>query len=432
MLGRHAEALEHRRRAVEHLAAPQQRVVGVVVGVRRIEEEADGDGHAEHAEDHRGDRAAAQNAGVRPVTRPVGRCTVHCPVHEAHHPNPVQGRGGSPPRHPARPPPPGPGVRRGRVAHHRRRLDGSDHRGRARARRRPHRPPDQQQGAGLRVPGGARRLPEARGGRHRQHRRGQPVLRPGRRAARAADPRRRGRHGRRRPRGHDDRALLAAQEEPAAPRLLGRAPGLVDLRAGHHVGLPRLQPRGRDLPPGGLALHLHARDDHPGGQDARGRRPRARADEREAARVAPVPVDVGLHPAQRRLDLPHLRDVRAAAGVHDRGRPGRRGRADRVGPLLLLLHVRGRRRPRAVADPRSRAVQRRDAAGRARRARRPAVRAAPDAAADLRARAPDRARARRAPVALRARRGRRAGRRRRRARAPAAAARTEEREALQL
>ena len=86
----------------------------------------------------------------------------------------------------------------------------------------------------------------------------------------------------------------------------------------HDLGLPRLQPRGRDLGAGRLALHLHARDDHPGGQDAGRRRPRAGADEREDARVAPVPVDVGLHPAQRRVDLPHLRDVRAAAGVHDR------------------------------------------------------------------------------------------------------------------
>ena len=40
----------------------------------------------------------------------------------------------------------------------------------------------------------------------------------------------------------------------------------------------------------------------------------------EDARVAAVPVDVVLRPPQRRLDLPHLLDVRAAAGVHDRAR----------------------------------------------------------------------------------------------------------------
>ena len=58
------------------------------------------------------------------------------------------------------------------------------------------------------------------------------------------------------------------------------------------------------------------------------------------------------------------------------------------GALPLLLGRRRRRRPRAVADPRRRAVQRRDGARRARRARRPDQRPADHAAADLRARAP--------------------------------------------
>ena len=40
----------------------------------------------------------------------------------------------------------------------------------------------------------------------------------------------------------------------------------------------------------------------------------------KTARVAAVPVDVELHPPQRRLDLPHLLDVRAAARVHDSAR----------------------------------------------------------------------------------------------------------------
>ena len=62
-----------------------------------------------------------------------------------------------------------------------------------------------------------------------------------------------------------------------------------------------------------------------------------------------------------------------------------------------------RRRPRAVADPRRRAVQRGDGAGGARRARRPALEPADHAAADLRARAARGARARGAAVALRAR-----------------------------
>ena len=42
----------------------------------------------------------------------------------------------------------------------------------------------------------------------------------------------------------DDRALLAAEEVAAAARLVGRAPGVGDRRAGHDVGLPRVQPRG--------------------------------------------------------------------------------------------------------------------------------------------------------------------------------------------
>ena len=84
----------------------------------------------------------------------------------------------------------------------------------------------------------------------------------------------------------------------------------------------------------------------------------------------------------------------------------RRRRARRLGPLPLLLPAGRRRRPRAVADPRRGAVQRRDGAGRARRARRPAVGPADHAAADLRAHPARRARARRAAFALRAGRAR--------------------------
>ena len=81
---------------------------------------------------------------------------------------------------------------------------------------------------------------------------------------------------------------------------------------------------------------------------------------------------------------------------------GRR-RARRLGPLLLLLRVRGRgRRPRPVADPRRRAVQRRDAPRRPGHHRRPPLRPADHAPAHVRARAADRARARRPALALRA------------------------------
>src|SRR5215216_2581717 len=105
---------------------------------------------------------------------------------------------------------------------------------------------------------------------------------------------------------------------------------------------------------------------------------------------------------QRGLDLPHLRALRAAARVHDRRGDRRLRRARRLGALLLLLGGRRRQRPRAVADPRRGAVQRRHGARGARRARRSDQRPADHAAAHLRARAPGRAGARRAAVALRA------------------------------
>ena len=49
------------------------------------------------------------------------------------------------------------------------------------------------------------------------------------------------------------------------------------------------------------------------------------------ARVAAVPLDVELHPPQRGLDLPRVRDVRAAARVHDRRGAARARRARRLG-----------------------------------------------------------------------------------------------------
>ena len=63
----------------------------------------------------------------------------------------------------------------------------------------------------------------------------------------------------------------------------------------------------------------------------------------------------------RRLDLPHLRALRAAAGVHGRGRARRRWSARSIWVALpLLLRLRGeRRRPHPVADPRLDAVHRR-------------------------------------------------------------------------
>ncbi len=130
-----------------------------------------------------------------------------------------------------------------------------------------------------------------------------------------ADPRGARRHGRRRPRDRSDRALLAREEAAPALGQRRRAARLGHRRARHHLGLPRLQPRGRAADPGGVEVHLHARVDHPGGQDAGGGRPRPGQDQPEDARVAPVPLDRRLRAPQQRVDLPHLRALRAAAAV---------------------------------------------------------------------------------------------------------------------
>ena len=60
MLGRHPEALEHRLGAVEHLPPPQQRVVGVVVRIGRVDEEPDREAEAQQRERDAGDRARVE------------------------------------------------------------------------------------------------------------------------------------------------------------------------------------------------------------------------------------------------------------------------------------------------------------------------------------------------------------------------------------
>ena len=116
----------------------------------------------------------------------------------------------------------------------------------------------------------------------------------------------------------DDRALLAAEEAPAAARQLGRAPGLGHRASPDTTSGFRAYNREAALAAAGrLQVHLHARDDHPGGQDAGRDRPRPDRDEPEDARVAPVRRRCGAYVRRNaRLDLPHLRAVRAAAGLH--------------------------------------------------------------------------------------------------------------------
>ena len=89
------------------------------------------------------------------------------------------------------------------------------------------------------------------------------------------------------------------------------------------------------------------------------------------ARVAPVPVDVVVRPAQRGLDLPHLRALRAAAACSWRPPRSRRSSAPSSGRASSGSSSSGRARPaHPVADPRLDAVHRRRAARRARRDRR--------------------------------------------------------------
>ena len=177
---------------VQRLAAPQQRVVRVVVRVRRVDEGSDGDGAISRAESDRRpspcERCAGQ-AARGAVQRAFAVDSRGSVSHEAHHPDPLPERGADAPDHARRPSARGCGLRRRGVAGHRRRLHRPHDRGRARARRRPHRPADEQQGPRRRLPGGAGRVPQARRRRDRQHRRRQPVRRGRDPAAGRADPR---------------------------------------------------------------------------------------------------------------------------------------------------------------------------------------------------------------------------------------------------
>ena len=96
----------------------------------------------------------------------------------------------------------------------------------------------------------------------------------------------------RRPQRHGHRALLGREEAPPAPRQLGGAAGVGHRGPRRHLRLPGLQPRGRARAHGRVEVHLHARVAHPGRQELRRRRPRPGGHQREAARVAPLRLDV--------------------------------------------------------------------------------------------------------------------------------------------
>ncbi len=299
-------------------------------------------------------------------------------------------------------------LRRRGVARDRRRLDRRDGRGGApRTASTTSSRLTNHKGLASALPGRPGRLPEAGRRRDRQHRRRQPVPRARRREAGA--PILEGRADM----VVGDREVATIEhfsplkKRPAAAGLVGRAPGLLDVGARHDLGLPRLQPRGRAADAGRLEIHLHPGDDHPGRQAAGRDRPRPGPHQPGDARVAPVPLDGGLRAPQRDLDLPHLRAVRAAAGLLEPRRRDRPRRAGGLDPLRRRLRRRQRQGPRAVADPRRGAVHRRRRAVGARRDRRPAGRAARDDPADVRARAAHRAATGRRALALRTGRRRR-------------------------
>ena len=150
--------------------------------------------------------------------------------------------------------------------------------------------------------------------------------------ARRADRGRRRRHGDRRPEDGHHRALLAAEEAAPAPRqrrgaAAPRAPRVPDttsgFRAYNREAALQLQVVSKftytleSLIQAGKMLV--AVDHVP-----------VRTNEQTRA-VAPVPVDVGLRAAQRHLDLPHLRALRAAAAV-----PGGRRARGAVGAVIWV------------------------------------------------------------------------------------------------
>ena len=158
--------------------------------------------------------------------------------------------------------------------------------------------------------------------------------------------RRRGRHRDRRSQHCRGQPHVVAQAAVAAPRQLGRAPGIEHVGPRHHERVPRLHARGGAAHDDRLGVFLHARIDHPGGQEAHGDRARADSDQLAHAPVAPLRQHVLVHQAIRGDDRPHLRDVRTAQDLllhrrrHRRDRPA----ALRAVRLDVLHAIHGWRR----------------------------------------------------------------------------------------
>ena len=100
----------------------------------------------------------------------------------------------------------------------------------------------------------------------------------------------------------------------------GRAAGVPDRHPGRHVRLPGLQPRSRPAPQRRLALHLHHRHHHSGGEERPGSHARSHPHQSEDAGVTAFPLEQAVRRALDRDDPAHLGDVRPAAGSCSRRR----------------------------------------------------------------------------------------------------------------
>ena len=264
------------------------------------------------------------------------------------------------------------GHRRGRVARDRRRLDRPHGRGRARGRRRPHRPPHQQQGPRRGLPGGARRLPQARRRHHRQHRRRQPVPR------RATSPS----WSRRSSAGDADMVIGDRETDqiehfsPLKKRL--QRWGSAVVRRASDTDVPDTTSGFRAYNrEAALQMQVVSKFTYTLESIIQAGKMLVAVDHvpirtnPQDARVAPVPVDVGLRAPQRAS--------RSSASTRSTSRCACSWPPPRVVALVgaviwarfLWFFIAGDgRRPHPVADPRLDAVHRRRAARRARRGRR--------------------------------------------------------------
>ncbi len=261
--------------------------------------------------------------------------TVRPVVEQAHHPDPVPQRGRDAAGHAGGTPEIHPRHRHHRSPRRRRRVAGWYGGCRARRRRRSRRSAAAQQRARRCLRRRHRRIAQARRRLHRQYRRRQPVSgRPDPGAARAAAERRSG-HRHRRSKHCRGPAHVVAKAPAAAAGELGGAPGLEHVGPRHDERVPRVYPRRGAAHDHRVGVLLHARVDHPGGQEADGDRPRADRDQPAHAEVPALRQRVLLHQAIGRDHRPHLRDVRAAEDLYLR----RRGRDLRWRPDLVAIRL---------------------------------------------------------------------------------------------